>query len=84
MPSPQSSRANLDKARTEGHVKFWRSHSESQRVKAEIVWLHETKPGLSQRTIARMFHVSQPYVVRVLKRVLRSGGDIERALGLES
>src|SRR5215475_6860901 len=45
-------------ARIQGRVRFWRSWSESQRVKAEIVWLQHTKPGLSQRTIARLFHVS--------------------------
>ena len=82
MPSPESSRRNLDKARLLGRVIFWRSRSESQRVKAEIVWLHETKPELSQRVIARTFHVSQPYVARMLKRVRLLG--VEKALGLEA
>jgi hypothetical protein len=71
-------------ARTLGKIIFWRSPSESQRVKADIVWLHETQPELSQRTIARMFHISQPYVARLLKRVRLSGCDIEKALGRES
>jgi hypothetical protein len=52
-------------------------------IKAEIVWLHHTKPDLSQRAIARMFHVSQPYVARLLKRARLSVG-IENAIGLEA
>src|SRR5215831_11539993 len=83
MPSPESSRRNLNTARIQGRVKFWRSWIESQRTKAELVWLHHTKPALSQRTIARVFHVSQPYVARLLKRV-RLSPSIEEAIGPEA
>jgi predicted XRE-type DNA-binding protein len=79
MPSPESSRRNLEHARANGRVRVWRPHSESQRIKARIVLLHETQPDLSQRVIARTFHVSQPYVQKVLKRVRALG--IEKALG---
>jgi hypothetical protein len=82
MPSPESSRANLEHGRTLGRVIFWRSWHESQRIKAEIVWLHHTKPDLSQRVIARTFHVSQSYVARLLQRVRLRG--IEKALGEEA
>ena len=84
MPSPESGRLNLEHARMQGRIIFWRSRSESQRVKAEIVWLYETQRDLSQRLIARMLRVSQPYVARVLKRLLHSGHDIERAIGAEA
>jgi len=47
------------------------------------VWCHETQPDLSQRTIARTFHVSQPYVNKLLKRV-RLSSRIENALGWEA
>src|SRR5713226_579051 len=83
MPTPESSRRNLEHARSNGQVKFWRTWSESQRIKAEILWLHETQRDLSQRAIARTFQVSQVYVQRVLKRVRLSSG-IEKALGLEA
>jgi len=83
MPSPESSRMNLEHARASGRVKIWRPHSESQRIKAGIVLLHETQPNLSQREIARTFRVSQPYVQqKVLKQVLALG--IEKALGPEA
>ena len=83
MPSPESSRRNLEHARASGRVKVWRPHSESQRIKADIVWLHETQPEHSQRVIARTFHVSQPYVNKLLKR-LRLSSRIENALGWEA
>lgn len=79
MPSPESSRRNLEHARRNGRVKFWRTRSESQRIKAEIVVLHQTTAGLSQRVIARTFHVSQPYVAKLLRRVRLLG--FEKALG---
>jgi hypothetical protein len=82
MPSPESSRRNLEHAREIGRVKFWRTRSESQRVKAEIALLHHTNAGLSQRVIARTFRVSQPYVQRLLARVRTRG--IEKALGMEA
>src|SRR5208283_3672740 len=83
MPSPESSRRNLEHARRNGRVRVWRPHSESQRIKGDIVWCHETQPDLSQRTIARTFHVSQPYVNKLLKRV-RLSSRIENALGWEA
>jgi hypothetical protein len=83
MPSPESSRRNLEHARSIGRVRIWRPHSESQRVKAEIVWLRETHPELSQRVIARTLHVSQVYVQRILNRVRLSSG-IEKAIGEEA
>jgi hypothetical protein len=83
MPSPESNRRNLEHARASGRVIFWRTRGESQRIKGEIVLLHHTKPGLSQRVIARTFHVSQPYVAKLLKRVRLSSG-IEAALGAEA
>jgi predicted XRE-type DNA-binding protein len=82
MPSPESSRRNLEHARARGRVRTWRLRSESQRIKAGIVLLHETQPDLSQREIARTFHVSQPYVHDVLKKVREQG--IEKALGVEA
>jgi predicted XRE-type DNA-binding protein len=82
MPSPESSRRNLEHARTNGQVKFWRTRGESQHIKAEIVLLYHTNAGLSQRVIARTFHVSQPYVQRLLARVRTRG--IEKALGAEA
>jgi len=82
MPSPESSRRNLELARANGWVKIWRPDSESQRIKAGIVLLHHTNRGLSQRVIARTFRVSQPYVQKLLRRVRVLG--IEKALGPEA
>jgi hypothetical protein len=79
MSSPESSRNNLEHARRLGRVKFWRTRRESQRIKAEIVVMHRNKAELSQRVIARTFHVSQPYVAKLLRRVRVLG--IEKALG---
>jgi hypothetical protein len=75
---------NLERARSTGRVKFWRYRGESQRVKAEIVWLHQMQPQLSQRAIAQRLHCKQPYVARVLKRARLSGCDIEKAIGWEA
>ncbi len=61
---------------------FWRKRSESQRIKAEIAWLHHTQPELSQRAIAARLHCSQPYVCEVLKSVRQMG--VEEALGPEA
>lgn len=82
MPSPESNRRNLEHARRNGRVKVWRPHIESQRIKAGIVLLHDTNPELSQRAIARTFHVSQPRVCDVLKSVRVLG--FEKALGAEA
>jgi predicted XRE-type DNA-binding protein len=82
MPSPESSRMNLNLARANGRVKVWRLRSESQRIKAGIVLLHETQPDLSQRAIARTFGVCQPYVHDMLEKVREQG--IEKALGEEA
>jgi hypothetical protein len=82
MPSPESNRRNLEDARASGRVIFWRTRGESQRIKGEIVWLHDTKPELSQRAIARTFHVSQPYVAKLLRGVRLLG--VSEALGAES
>jgi len=79
MPSPQSSRANLEHARTLGRVKIWRQRSESQRTKADIVWLHHVNPNLSQQVIGRVLRVSQPYVAKVLRQVRVKG--IRETLG---
>ena len=81
MPSPESSRANLEHARSLGRVKIWRQRSESQRTKADIVWLHHVNPNLSQQVIGRVLRVSQPYVAKVLRRVRVKG--IRGALGPE-
>ena len=82
MPSPESSRTNLENARANGRVRIWRPHSESQRIKGDILWLHETQPELSQRLIARTLHVSQVYVCKLLGRARVLG--IEKALGEEA
>jgi hypothetical protein len=82
MPSPEASRRNLEHARNLGRVIYWRSWYESQRVKGDIAWLCHTRRDLSQRAVARMLHVSQPYVARVSKR-LRLSASIEDALGTE-
>jgi hypothetical protein len=48
-------------------------------VKAGIVLFHHTKAELPQKAIARAYHVSQPYVARLLARVKMLG--VENALG---
>lgn len=63
-------------------MKFWRSRSESQRVKAEILQAYFAVPRPSQRAVAQSLRVKQPYVNRVIGRIKREGP--EKALGPEA
>ena len=82
MPSPDSNRRNLENARSTGRVKFWRSHGESQRVKAEILQAYFAVPRPSQRAIAARLHCEQPYVQKIFDKIRREGP--EKALGPEA
>ncbi len=82
MPSPESSRRNLEYARSIGRVKFWRSRGESQRVKAEILQAYFDVPQPSQRAIGQRLHISQPYVTKLIRKIRRDGP--EKALGPEA
>lgn len=63
-------------------MKFWRSHSESQRVKAEILQAYYAVPQPSQRAVAQRLRVSQPYVAKLFSKIRREGP--ERAVGPEA
>ncbi len=82
MPSPESSRRNLEHARRIGRVKFWRRRPESQRVKAEILQAYFAVPRPSQRAIAQRLRVSQPYVAKLSRKIRREGP--EKAVGPEA
>jgi hypothetical protein len=82
MPSPESSRSNLEHARSVGHVKFWRSRDESQRVKADILRAYFAVPRPSQRAVAGSLRVSQAYVAKLFRKIRREGR--EKAVGPEA
>jgi hypothetical protein len=76
MPTPESSRRNLEKARANGTVKRLRSDRETQVIKL-LIWqsYFDGGPRPSQRALARQLGVSQPYVRELLQTARTEGGD---------
>lgn len=80
MPSPESSRENLKKARANWHPpRPWRSYSESRLIRTFVWHWHLGRgPWCSGRALARWLGVSHTYIQKLTRTLSRDQSDFLR------